>query len=123
MKANKKTYDFFQKASAVFMILALLWLTISAPFVFAGQQELAKYSKAANVTSPLAQTEEETSNPLGNASEEKAPGTTSFSEEYLHDYHVTDHFFSINLQYHKCENADTYIAFHGELLVPPPNVA
>jgi hypothetical protein len=62
-------------------------------------------------------------NPLGNASEEKAPTTTSFSEEYLHDHYMTDHFFSIALQYHKCENAGTYNAFHGELLVPPPNAA
>jgi hypothetical protein len=123
MRVNSKTYNLFQKNSAVFMILALLWLTISAPFVFASQQELAKHHKATNTASPLTQTEEESPNPLGNASEEKAPSTTSFSEEYLHDHHMPDHFFSIALQYYKCENAGTYIAYHGELLVPPPNVA
>ena len=45
MKKNNKTYTCFQSGSAVFMILALLWLTISAPFAFAGQQELAKLNK------------------------------------------------------------------------------
>lgn len=105
------------------MMMALLWLTVSSPFMFADQQESAKHNKAANAASPFAQTEEESANPFGSASEEKAPTTTSFSEEYLHDHHITDHFFSIALQYHKCENADIYIAYHGELLVPPPNVA
>ncbi len=73
--------------------------------------------------SPSTDNEEETANPFGNTTEEKAPSSTSFSEEYLHDHHTTDYFFSTVLQYHKCENAGTYIAFHGELLVPPPNVA
>ncbi len=90
------------------MILALLWLTMSAPFVNAGQQLQAKYNTA-DTGSPLAGTEEEAANPFGNTTEEKAPGT-SFSEEFLHDHH-------------KAENTDLYTAFHGELLVPPPNIA
>lgn len=123
MNRSKKKYSITQMASAVFMILALLWLTISAPFVFASQQEFAKQCKAVASASQADNNEEESSNPLGNSTEEKAPSSSSFSEEYLHDHHHTDHFFSIALQYHKCENADTYIAFHGELLVPPPNAA
>jgi len=121
MKRNKKTYNLFQLASAIFMILALLWLTVSAPFVFASQQHLAKYEKSAPVDSPADSNEEESTNPLTNTTEEKAPSSSSFSEEYLHDHHTTDFFFSIALQFHKCENADEYVAYHGELLVPPPN--
>lgn len=105
------------------MVLALLWLTISAPFAFLAQQEIAKQGKTANSNIPLIGNEEETANPFGNTTEEKAPSNNSASEEYLHDLHIMDHFFSIALRYHKCENADTYIAFHGELHVPPPNVA
>lgn len=123
MKKNKKPYSISQLASAIFMILALLWLTVSAPFVFAGQQELAKHSKVVNAQSPVSGTEDESANPFGNSTEEKAPSGNSFSEEYLHDHHMAAHFFSIASQYHKCENSDTYIAFHGELLVPPPNQA
>mgnify|MGYP003543439085 FL=1 len=122
MTKNSKTYNISQKASAIFMILALCWLTISTPFVISFQQELAKQEKKSNIKSSLSSTEEETSNPFGNNTEEKAPGnSTSFSEEYMHDQHTTHYFFSQILQYYKFENADTYIAFHGELLVPPPN--
>jgi hypothetical protein len=124
MRKSRKTFTGFQLASAVFMIAALLWLTISAPFVYAGQQELAKQEKGISATVPLSSTEEESSNPFGNTTEEKAPtGGNSFSEEYIHDHHKHDHFFSIILRHYKCENAGTYIAFHGELDVPPPDAA
>ena len=104
------------------MIVALVWLTISAPFVFNCQQEQSKIAKA---QTPPGNNEEEAANPFGNSTEEKAPGTSnnSFSEEYLHDHHVTDHFLPVTPQYYTLQNAGTYIAFHGELLVPPPNAA
>lgn len=123
MKRAQRIYTAFHITSGIIMILALLWLTISTPFVFAAQQELARQDRVSNTTSPLAGTEEEAANPFGNTTEEKAPSSSSVSEEYLHDHHTSDHFFSIASQYHKCENADAYIAFHGELLVPPPNIA
>jgi len=123
MSGKQKTYNFFQKGSAIFMIVALLWLTVSTPFVFASQQELAKQDKmAADTQSPLAGNEEEASNPFSNTTEEKAPSSTTVSEEFLHDNNHSEHFFSLVSQYHKCENADTYHAYHGELLVPPPNI-
>ena len=53
----------------------------------------------------------------------KKPSGNSVSEEYLHDHGVDDHFISPISQFHKCENADVYTAFHGEVHVPPPNVA
>jgi hypothetical protein len=105
------------------MILALLWLTISAPFVIAAQQDLVKQEKTVNANSPLAGNEEETANPFANTTEEKSPSSSSFSEEYLHDHHKADYFFSIVSQYYKCEDSGTYVAYHGELLVPPPNAA
>lgn len=107
------------------MIATLLWLTISTPFVFAAQQEITKKDKGAATTQmPVADNEEEAANPFGNTTEEKTPGNTSLSEEFLHDHHVmATHFFSIISAFHKCDNPGTYIAFHGELLVPPPNAA
>ncbi|MGZ8509189.1 MAG: hypothetical protein ACXWWA_02385 [Chitinophagaceae bacterium] len=123
MKRSRKIYNPFHLLSAVFMILALLWLTISVPFVYASQQEFAKLAKMENSGSPLTGNEEETANPFGNTTEEKSPSSSSFSEEFLHDQHSTDCLFYIVQQHHKCENAGTYIAFHGELIVPPPNVA
>lgn len=124
MNRKRKTYNRIQQLSAVFMILALCWLTISAPFVYAGQQAVAKLSKAAAPQAPLSDNDEETTNPFGNNTEEKVPNSgNSLSEEYLHDHHATDHFFCIISFDHQRENADTYVAFHGELLVPPPNQA
>lgn len=122
MKRNRKKNKAFQAISVIFMMMALLWLTVSVPFVYAGQQKIAK-QQMENSGYPLTENEDDSSNPFGNTTEEKAPGNTSFSEEYLHDHHVTDHFFSTGLRYHKCDDAEAYIAFHGELLVPPPNLA
>ena len=122
-----KVYSRFQIGSAILMMVALAWLTISAPFVLENQTQLAKSSKSSlnQSQSPLAGNEEESGNPLGNNStEEKAPKTiNTFSEEYIHDHHSSDYLFSLGLQYHKHENAGIYIAYHGEPLVPPPNVA
>lgn len=103
------------------MIIALLWLTVSLPFVYHQQKGLANQSTLAE-QSPLPATEEENGNPLGNNTEEKTPkGSTTFSEEYLHDHHKSDRLFSIALQYSKNEDGGIYIAYHGEPLVPPPN--
>lgn len=121
---NNLTYNIYQKASAAFMILTLLWLTISTPFVIAGQQELAKMEKMTDSQSCAPEASQETDNPLGSTNEEKTPGASiSFSEEYLHEHHDNHYFISIVSPYNKCDNADTYHAYHGELLVPPPNAA
>lgn len=105
------------------MILTLLWLTVSTPFVVSFQQEMAKQGLSTNSTSPLSTDDEDSSNPFGNNTEEKPASNASVSlaEEYLHDSHKAEYLFSVTSTYHKCENAGTYTAFHGELLVPPPN--
>jgi len=123
MKRSKKPYKVFHKVSAVFMILTLLWLTVSTPFVVSFQQEMAKQGLSTNSTSPLSTDDEDSSNPFGNNTEEKPASNASVSlaEEYLHDSHKAEYLFSVTSTYHKCENAGTYTAFHGELLVPPPN--
>lgn len=125
MNRTRKPYNFFQLASATFMMLALLWLTVSAPFVFASQQQVTQENKQTTSGAPVSENEEEASNAFSNTTEEKShnSNSSSFSEEYLHDHHISDYFFSVASQYHKCENTGTYIAFHGELLVPPPNIA
>lgn len=106
------------------MILTLLWLTVSTPFVVSFQDEMAKQGISLHDSSPVSPDDENTSNPFGNNTEEKpASGCSisSLSEEYLHDSHKAEYHFAVTSSYHKCENADTYTAFHGELLVPPPN--
>lgn len=105
------------------MIFALLWLTISLPFVLAGNQKLCEQDNTQKAQSAPVASEEETTNPLNNTTEEKAPSSSLVSEEYLHDNHTAEYFFSIASQSHKCENSNIYNAFHGEVHVPPPNVA
>jgi len=125
MNKNRKTYNPYQVTAAVFMIVALIWLTISTPFVFSYQQKNAEKdrlenNRSSNTHSP----DEDTTNPFGNNTEEKSSSaTSSLSEEYLHDHHINEHFFTVLTHYPKCKDAGTYIAFHGELLVPPPNIA
>jgi hypothetical protein len=123
MRKEQQSYGFFSRVSAFVMIAALAWLTISAPFVYASQQEIAKQNSSAPADLPITGTEEE-ANPLNGSTEEKAPKTlNSVSEEYLHDNHRSEYLLSLTSQFHKGENAATYIAYHGELLVPPPNKA
>jgi hypothetical protein len=107
------------------MIAALFWLTISAPFVYDFQQKQIAQKQITKMQEPaVADTNEEESNPLGNATEEKNPNTgTSLTEEYLHELHIHSYFFSLVSSEHQCHHDDTYIAFHGELDVPPPDVA
>ena len=123
MKKTRKIFSVSQLGSAVIMILALMWLTVSTPFVLASQQEIAKKHKMEKTSTPLTTSEEETTKAPGSNTEEKTPGSsTSVSEEFLHDNHKADYYISLSMQYHKLDNAGTYIAYHGELLVPPPNL-
>lgn len=123
MSKKRKTYNTRSIFSAVFMIAALAWLTVSAPFVYASQQAVVKQQKAYSNLA-IGSSEEESPNPLTNSPEEKKPGgTNSFAEEFLHDTHADGLSSIIDTQYHRGKNADTYTAFHGELLVPPPNYA
>ena len=123
MKKVPQPYSFFNRISALMMMVALSWLTISAPFVYEQQQEIAKKSSSASAELPIAGTEEE-ANPFSGSTEEKAPKTlNTFSEEYLHDHNQSEYFLSIASKFHKGEDAATYVAYHGELHVPPPNKA
>jgi hypothetical protein len=119
MKERGKKYTFFQKISSVFLILTLCWLTVSAPFVAACQQQLAKQQKV--MCDPAGCEDEANESDAGNNIEEKVPGATNLAEEFLHHSHTEHHFISIISLHHKLEDAGSYTAFHGELLVPPPN--
>jgi hypothetical protein len=124
MKKKNKPHSIFKLCSAVFMITALLWLTISTPFVYQFQQKQIEQNKIAKSeqTSIADTNNEEESNPFG--TEEKNPNSgNTLAEEYLHEFHIHDQLFSIVSREHRFENVDTYIAFHGELDVPPPDVA
>jgi hypothetical protein len=110
---NMPTYKLKHIVAAAVMFFTLAWLTVSLPYVYSSQKELAKQeSKSAPV-------DNEESNPLANSTEEKAPSST-VSEEWLH--HTNDHIIlSYKLSHDNRHSYDVYVAYHGEVQCPPPN--
>jgi len=102
------------------MLLALLWLTVSIPFVYENQQTFAKEKTGQSASHSNTADDD---NPLTTTTEEKNsdnPGGL-LSEEYLHHADEDLNFVSNRLLSLHPAQEDTYTAFHGELLCPPPN--
>lgn len=111
---RKCTYTKAHGVSALLMLLALIWLTVSTPFVYESQQlkkELAKQ---------LPPVEDEDYNPFSNTTEEKSENSVNTLSEYLHDLHIAEHPSTIIAKYYKCHPDNLYFAYHPELLSPPP---
>lgn len=121
MKKRKPGYNFFQKALALVMIKTLLWLTVSTPVLYKFQ---CKENEAAIALSQPFETGEETGYmpaPLNGTSEEKTEITPSNCSEFLHKPNELKT-VSVLLNYFT-NNADAeYIAYHCDLLSPPPRV-
>lgn len=106
----------FRKIAACFMMLALLWLTVSLPVVNEYFQKATSSSIAYNDNN------EDGTNPLVNTNEEKTSNFT-FSEEYLHHQEFIVCYPPFVPQVvHAMYQAPLYIAFHGELISPPPEI-
>lgn len=119
---GKKIYSITHLASAVLMILLLMWLTVSTPFIIKHQQ--ASQNLCGIEKSDVPSSPDEDNNPLGNSNEEKVPKSLpTISEEYLHQYFSLDGFIATSIHKYCTQNVELYHAFHGELLVPPPNVS
>ncbi|HEV8506924.1 MAG TPA: hypothetical protein VGQ53_16045 [Chitinophagaceae bacterium] len=101
--------------SSLFMIMALLWLTVSTPFVFASQQAQQKEIQKQTGSS-------EDRNPFSTTTEEKNESSASTLSEYLHDLNSMTHHFIVLTRIYKCHTSDLYYAYHPELLSPPPEV-
>jgi len=97
------------------MMLALTWLTISLPFVYQAQKQQAAITS--NDSSKNTQ-QGNNNNPLSNTTEEKVPSTPT--EEYLHHQDIPSHTWMNSLRHYSDHTFPIYIAFHGELISPPP---
>jgi hypothetical protein len=103
------------------MMLALVWLIISAPYIYKVQEQKNKITRSSENTLPVKGDKENAFNPFGNATEEKTcDNLNTISEEYLHGSHLFEHYIAVPSVYNNIENVKIYIAFHGELLSPPP---
>lgn len=120
MRRSCKPNHIARFISCIFMMLALAWLTISLPIVYSAQQTTEQKQAAADGS----QAEEESGNPFANTNEEKTSGnSSSFSEEYIHDSHHSEHYITdLSIEY-SIEHFHTYIAFYGDLESPPPDLA
>lgn len=118
--SHKPTKAFL--CSCIFMVLTLAWLTVSLPVVYAAQQGTA-LSATTNAGMPADSNEDDSDNPFANTTEEKTPNSiNSISEEYLHDTHSAEYYPADPSIEYKVEHVPVYIAFHGELISPPPDV-
>lgn len=101
--------------SAIFLSVLLLLLTVGLPVT---------YSAVARMKACTSQHESTDKNPYSNTTEEKTPSNNlSISEEYVHDarHDLNPPGSPITMAYRHAHEA-TYIAYHGELHCPPPNI-
>jgi hypothetical protein len=100
-------------SSGLVMILALLWLTVSTPFIYAAQQQVEK-----------AMTQEKPGDsedvPLTNSTEEKTENGPTTISEYLQELSQVDRPFIQIAKLYKCHAADIYFEYKPELISPPP---
>ena len=112
MKKQKCIFTKGEVASSLFMIFALLWLTVSLPFV--------NYAKQVAQEQLCDNAENNTSSQQNLPTEEKTESGSNSLSEFLHDHHMEmNEGYLINLGY-KLSPDDTYLAFHPEQVLLPP---
>jgi hypothetical protein len=121
MKYRRKTNNIPIILSSILMVLTLAWLTVSLPYVTAVQQQAAEIKKSVNTEKQA--NDNDDNNPFANTTEEKNPNTINLSEEYLHETHSMEHYVAVPSIEYKVEHVPIYIAFHGELISPPPDLS
>ena len=94
------------------MIMALLWLTVSTPFVYSAQQIQKQIQKE--------QKQHSDNNPFSNTTEEKNESSVSTLSEYLHDQPSLENNFTFLIRLYKRYPSKIYYEHHPELLSPPP---
>ncbi|MCG2613899.1 hypothetical protein LZZ85_06385 [Terrimonas sp. NA20] len=125
MKKAVSTYQLRHYITSITMLLMMVWLTVSTPFVFASQSKAA-YQQALSAASSQSTDDstaddEQACTPLGGTEEKTSNGVNSISEEYLHMDSELFHLAELSLNHTPQHTISEYVAFHGELLCPPPN--
>lgn len=118
MSKKKHIYTWHHKLKASFMLVALAWLTISAQFMV--MNAIGMDGQVQHQSSiPLTTGEEDNSIPVN--TEEKIGSNGSMVEEYLNEHSSLRFFYTALIVFRQIHDARLYVAYHGELLVPPPN--
>ncbi|RYY41728.1 MAG: hypothetical protein EOO08_00960 [Chitinophagaceae bacterium] len=120
MKGQRSPFSTAHKIGSLLLMLALLWLSVSTPFVYRFQQQ-QKAAKAALTHEKGSDADEDSGNPLSNTNEEKTESGVSMPQEYLHEpIHLHHPLALLDLQYHSYAQ-DDFVAFHPEFITPPPD--
>ena len=119
MRPASFIYNTRQILSSAMMIMTLVWLTVSLPVV-------TKYQRVAipvKTSSTTDKGDKESNNPFANTTEEKNPtSSNTIAEEFLHESYTHTEHLPLPVKYNKCTHPAVYVAYHGELLSPPPEV-
>lgn len=102
------------------MIAALLWLTISTPFVFNAQRQLITEERQSAGNG--SQQDDESANPLASTTEEKTPNNNNSLSEFLNEGETIKQPVRNLIRQYNPISISLYVSFQGELLVPPPNI-
>ncbi len=121
MRDIKNKYTVRQYFATILMLFALVWLTVSLPYVYETKLKIASIEQGSKL-----EVQKTAANPFANTTEENTcGGINTLTEEYIHHSSfdsscpVSGGVQLLALHYHE----GTYTAFHGELLCPPPNAA
>jgi hypothetical protein len=109
-----KTQPNIPLAYCLIMIVSLLWLTVSAPFIY-------EASKMVETQTEQTGSDNDESNPLAGATEERSETNSNTSSEYLNEHFHECWTFSSGREIFKCHSSDIYLAFRPELICPPPD--
>lgn len=113
MKKRKRLFSPLHVLSSVLMLALLTWLTVCLPFVAESQKA---YKAQTEQTGKGAKSD----NPLNNTNEERSESGTSLLSEYLHEMPVLERHFVLLTSFFKGHPSDIYIAYHPDLVIPPP---
>ena len=112
MKQSQHLFTARQICSSTLMVLTLLWLTVSTPFVYEAQ----KFQKETQKQTRQA----DNNNPFSNTTEEKNESSVNTLSEYLHDNLTIESDFVTLVRIYKRYPSIIYPEHHPELLSPPP---
>ncbi len=109
------TQQAYRRCAAILMILAMLWLTVSIPFVYEAKQILAEQTSSGSAST-------DDGNPFANATEEKNEKGVSTISEYVHELQDRHGCGPTAPEFDRNRNTSLFIAFYGEMLSPPPEI-
>src|SRR6218665_2060610 len=120
MKKGTATYQLRHHLTSLLMLVTLLWLTVSTQLQ-AEKQTIVASAASSDHDDDAA--DEHSCRALGsNTTEEKTSnGFNTLSEEYLHADNELFHLAGLYLNHTSTHTFVEYVAFHGEMLCPPPN--